>query len=181
MLTAAFTAAQHREGVAGTVKHFPGLGTAPAGANTDEGPVTLTEPLTQVREVGEAPYPAAIAAGAGLVMLSWAVYPALDADRPAGLSPTVVQQELRGRIGFTGVTVSDALEAGSLAAFGGTGERAVAAAAAGVDLLLCSGRDTAQGLRAAEALADALADGTLSRDAFTAAVDRIDTLRAGLH
>ncbi|MFD9128466.1 glycoside hydrolase family 3 N-terminal domain-containing protein, partial [Kitasatospora sp. NPDC059571] len=180
LLTAAFTAAQAQEGVAGTAKHFPGLGTAPAGANTDEGPVTLADPLEELRAVGEAPYPAALAAGARLVMLSWAAYPALDAARPAGLSPVVVQQELRGRLGFTGVTVSDALEAGSLDAFGSTGERAVAAAAAGIDLILCSARDAAQGERAAAGLAAALDDGTLDRTAFTGALARVDALRAGL-
>ena len=43
----------------------------------------------------EVPYPAAIAAGVKLVMVSWAIYPAGDVARPAGLSPTVVQAELR--------------------------------------------------------------------------------------
>lgn len=64
------------------------------------------------------PYPAAIAAGVGLVMTSWAVYPALDPGRPAGLSRTVIQGELRGRLGFRGVTITDAIEAGALRRFG---------------------------------------------------------------
>lgn len=49
---------------------------------------------------------------AKLVMMSWAVYPALDANLPVGLSPTIVQQELRTRLGFQGVTVTDSLTAG---------------------------------------------------------------------
>lgn len=43
------------------------------------------------------------------------------------------------------MTVTDALEAGALRAYGSTAERAVLAAAAGMDLILCSARDAAQG------------------------------------
>ncbi|MGA5820109.1 glycoside hydrolase family 3 N-terminal domain-containing protein [Kitasatospora sp. NPDC094028] len=179
-LAAAFLAAQQGLGIAATAKHFPGLGAAARDENTDVRPVTLPVPLERLRERHEAPYRAAIAAGVRLVMTSWAVYPALDPDRPAGLSPAVVQGELRERLGFDGVTVTDALEAGALAPYGGTGDRAVAAAAAGMDLLLCSARDPRQGAEATEALAAALDSGRLDPGAFAAAVDRIDRLRAEL-
>ncbi|MBF6327708.1 glycoside hydrolase family 3 N-terminal domain-containing protein [Nocardia transvalensis] len=179
-LGSAFLAAQQATGVAATAKHFPGLGKAPAGQNTDLGPVTLPVSLSTLRSVDELPYPAARVAGVKLVMMSWAVYPALDADRPAGLSPTIVDRELRGRNGFRGVTITDALEAGALNSFGTTGERAVAAASAGMDLILCSARDTAQGEDARTALADAYTSGRLDPRAFTEAVDRVTALRAGL-
>ncbi|GGV04566.1 hypothetical protein GCM10010495_15430 [Kitasatospora herbaricolor] len=179
-LGTAFIRAQQKTGVAATAKHFPGLGTAPANSNTDTGPVTLPAGLSRLRDVDEAPYPDAVAAGVGLVMLSWAVYPALDPDHPAGLSSTVVERELRERIGFEGVTITDALEAGALQAVGTTGQRAVAAALAGMDLLLCSARDTGQGEQAAAALAEALSSGRLDREEFTAAADRVTALRADL-
>ena len=104
----------------------------------------------------------------------------LDANRPAGLSATVVQQELRSRNGFTGVTISDALEAGALGNFGSTGNRAVLAAQAGVDLILASARDVGQGDAAATALAGALADGALDSGAFGDALARVRALRASL-
>ncbi|MFI8455196.1 glycoside hydrolase family 3 N-terminal domain-containing protein [Kitasatospora sp. NPDC085464] len=179
-LGTAFLAAQQGLGVAATAKHFPGLGAAVRGANTDEGPVTLTAPLARIRAHDEAPYRSAIAAGVRLVMASWAVYPALDPERPAGLSPAVIQGELRVRLGFDGVTVTDAMEAGALAPYGDTGDRAVAAAEAGMDLMLCSARDPQQAEDAAVALAAALDDGRLDRRAFTAAVSRVDALRASL-
>ncbi|MFB7663597.1 glycoside hydrolase family 3 N-terminal domain-containing protein [Kitasatospora sp. NPDC056138] len=179
-LGSAFITAQQDSGVAATAKHFPGLGSAPADSNTDEGPVTLSGDATSIRTVDEAPYRSALATGVRLVMLSWAVYPALDADRPAGLSTAVVQGELRERLGYRGVTVTDALEAGALRDFGSTGERAVAAAAAGLDLMLCSAMEPGQGEEATTALADALASGRLERAAFTAATDRINALRASL-
>ncbi|MEV6978618.1 glycoside hydrolase family 3 N-terminal domain-containing protein [Kitasatospora sp. NPDC093806] len=179
-LGSAFLRAQQALGVLATAKHFPGLGAAAREENTDERPVILSVPLSDLRARGEEPYRAAIAAGVRLVMTSWAVYPALDAYLPAGLSRTIVQGELRERLGFDGVTVTDALEAGALKAFGDVGDRAVAAADAGMDLLLCSARDVRQGDAAVEALATALDSGRLDATAFGEAVHRVDGLRASL-
>lgn len=80
-----------------------------------------------MRRLNEAPYREAISAGVKLVMLSWARYPALDATRPAGLSPSVVNHELRGRLGFREVTITDAIGTGALTRFGGYAQRAVPA------------------------------------------------------
>ncbi|MEU8263651.1 glycoside hydrolase family 3 N-terminal domain-containing protein [Micromonospora sp. NPDC048999] len=176
----AFITAQQRTGVAATAKHFPGLGWATTTQDTDTGPVTLHESLARLRGTDELPYTAAVAAGVDLVMVSWAAYPALDPNRPAGLSPTVVGQELRGRIGFTGVTITDALEAGALAGYGGTGQRAIAAATAGMDLILCSARDVSQGEAATTALINARGSGQLDPANFIAAADRIADLRGRL-
>ncbi|MEU1495783.1 glycoside hydrolase family 3 N-terminal domain-containing protein [Streptomyces sp. NPDC005776] len=175
----AFITAQQGVGVAATAKHFPGLGPASASQNTDLRPVTITTSASTLRSVDEAPYRDAIAAGTKLVMLSWAIYTALDAGRPAGLSPAVVG-ELRNRLGYTGVTITDALEAGALQSFGGTSQRAVTAASAGMDLLLCSSRSVSQGDEAVSALSDALASGELDGTAFDAAAARVAALRAGL-
>ena len=177
---AAFITAQQQGGVAATAKHFPGLGTAATSEDTDNEPVTLYEPLSQLRAVDELPYKAAIASGVDLIMVSWAVYPALDANHPAGLSSTVVQQELRGRLGYTGVTITDALEAGAIKAYGSYGERAVDAASAGMDLILCSAQSVAEGEDATEALASALQAGQLTDSSFDAAVTRVDALRQKL-
>jgi beta-N-acetylhexosaminidase len=113
-------------------------------------------------------------------MASWAIYPGLDAARPAGVSPAVIQGELRGRLGYEGVTITDAIEAGALAAFGSYGQRAVLAAQAGMDLPLCSAQDVTEGQAVATALASALDGGRLDSAAFNAAVQRVTTLRAGL-
>jgi beta-N-acetylhexosaminidase len=173
----AFITAQQKTGVAATAKHFPGLGSATEAQDTDTGPVTLNVPLSQLRSKDEAPYPAAIAAGVRLIMVSWATYPALDATYPAGLSPTVVRSELRGRLGYQGVTITDALEAGALTAFGSYQQRAVLAAQAGMDLLLCSAQDPSQGQAVTSALAGALDSGQLNSAAFNAALQRVTALR----
>jgi beta-N-acetylhexosaminidase len=176
----AFVTDQQKVGPAATIKHFPGLGAATAAENTDAGPVTLNQSLSQLRATDESPYPAAIAAGAKLVMLSWAVYPALDASHPAGLSPTVVG-ELRNHLGFQGVTITDALEAGALKAFGTDKQRGVSAALAGMDLILCSGGNPTQGDDVDAALVAALQSGQLGQTAFNASVNRVQALRATLH
>ncbi|WP_394840944.1 hypothetical protein LZC95_28195 [Pendulispora brunnea] len=179
-LGSSFITAEQRFGIAAGVKHFPGLGSATATQNTDEAPVTLEVQRADLRHVDEAPYTAAIAAGAKVVMLSWAIYPSLDAQHPAGLSPVVLQQELRKRLGFKGVTISDTLIAGALQPFGSVGQRSVLAADAGIDLLLCSFGDVAQGDEAKNALAGALQNGQLDKAAFNAAIRRIATLRNDL-
>ncbi len=172
--------AMQRAGVAATAKHFPGLGAAAAGQNTDVAPVTLDVPLYDLRSVDELPYKSAIAAGVRLVMVSWAVYPALDRRLPAGLSPAVIGGELRGRLGFGGVTITDALEAGALKAYGTSAQRGVLAAGAGMDLLLCAQGDPAQGQDVVTALAAAMKGGQLGQRSFTASVNRITVLRASL-
>ena len=177
----AFITAQQQTGVAATAKHFPGLGSATTSQNTDTGPVTLNVSLSGLRAKDEAPYPAAIAAGVKLIMASWAIYPALDAAHPAGLSPAVIQGELRGRLGYQGVTITDAIEGGALAAFGSYGQRALLAAQAGMDLLLCSAQDVSEGQAVVSALASTLDSGQLDAAAFDAAVQRVTALRAGLH
>ena len=176
----AFITAQQETGVAATAKHFPGLGSATKSQNTDTGPVTLNVSLSGLRSKDEVPYPAAIAAGVKLIMASWAIYPALDASYPAGLSSAVIQGELRGRLGYQGVTVTDAIEAGALTAFGSYGQRAVLAAQAGMDLMLCSAQDPTEGQAVVTALASALDGGQLDSATFTAAVQRVTALRAGL-
>ena len=176
----AFITAQQKGGVAATAKHFPGLGTASTSEDTDNEPVTLNEPLSQIRAVDELPYRSAIDVGVDLIMVSWAVYPALDANHPAGLSSAVVQQELRGRLGYSGVTITDAIEAKALGNYGGYGQRAVDAASAGMDLLLCSSGSVSEGQEATEALASALQGGQLTTSSFDAAVSRINALRLKL-
>jgi beta-N-acetylhexosaminidase len=175
-----FINAQQQTGVAATAKHFPGLGAAATNQDTDSGPVTLNVSKHELRTVDELPYRSAIPAGVKLVMVSWAIYPALDPSRPAGLSSDVVHGELRSRLGFKGVTITDALEAGALQPYGSTANRAVLAAGAGMDLLLCASQNVNQGTAAVTALARALKSGELPRAAFMASVNRATALRSEL-
>jgi beta-N-acetylhexosaminidase len=173
---AAFTRGLRAGGVAATAKHFPGFGAAPD--NTDLGAVRIAVGLRELRAVDRLPFKSAIRAGAGLVMLSSAIYPALS-RAPAVLSPRVVQRELREGVGFKGVTISDDLEAPAFASRGGAGGAALAATRAGVDLLLFA-RTYDGADRAARALADGLRAGRVDRGALEASLARVLALRAQL-
>ena len=174
---AACVTAHLQQHVAPTGKHFPGLGAATKNQNTDETTVTLTVSLSNLRNIDEVPFRSAIAADVPLIMTSWAVYPALDSTRPAGLSSTIIGSELRQRLGFTGVTITDALEAGALNAYGTSAQPGVLAAKAGMDLLLCSARDVSQGQSTVAALVNAVNQHQLDSATFSSAVNRVLALR----
>jgi beta-N-acetylhexosaminidase len=175
-----FVRAQQGGGVAAAVKHFPGLGAAAASQDTDAGPVTLNLSRATIRSVDELPYRAAITAKVDLIMVSWATYPSLDPSRPAGLSGAVVQGELRQRLGFGGVTITDALGASALGGFGTISRRGQLAAAAGMDLILCAGQNVSEGENAMAGLDTGYGNGTLGHAAFTASLQRIVALRGSL-
>jgi beta-N-acetylhexosaminidase len=107
-------------------------------------------------------------------MLSTAIYPAFS-DRPAAFTRSIATGELRRRLGFEGVTISDALETPAVEHFGTPAEAAVAGAAAGTDLLLYTRLGSA--MEARRALLAKLRSGGLERVAFIAAVERVLTLR----
>jgi beta-N-acetylhexosaminidase len=124
-------------GVAPTLKHFPGLGGATV--NTDDGPATVSRSRTQL-DADLAPFRAGIAAGAPLVMVSSAVYTALDRTRIAAQSRAVIDGLLRRQLGFKGVAVTDSLEAAAVRAVDDVEAASVASVAAGMDLILTTGR-----------------------------------------
>ena len=175
-----FITAQQAAGVAATAKHFPGLGAATASQNTDDRPVVIRLSAKTLQGVDEYPYRAAIAAGVKLVMVSWARYPSLGSGLPAGLSTAIVHGQLRKRLGFTGVTITDAIGAGALTAFGSTQNRALKAAQAGMELILSSDGTPTEGQQCLAGLLNGFRSGTLGRATFRATVAQILQLRAGL-
>ena len=92
----------------------------------------------------------------------------------------MVQGELRGRLGFDGVTITDALEAGALKPYGSIAHRALLAAQAGMDLILCSAQSTAEGTQCLAGLEGGYTSGALPKAGFEAAAARVIALRGGL-
>ncbi|HVD86811.1 MAG TPA: glycoside hydrolase family 3 N-terminal domain-containing protein [Solirubrobacterales bacterium] len=162
--------------VAATAKHFPGFGAARE--NTDFAVQRIDLSRRELRRVDEAPYPAFIAAGGKLVMLSTAIYPAFS-DEPAAFTRSIATGELRERLGFEGVSITDALETVAVREFGGPEKAGLAAARAGADLLLFT--ELAPAEKAWRALARQLRSGALSRDEFEVAVQRVLDLRSELY
>ncbi|MDQ3647120.1 MAG: hypothetical protein M3433_00775, partial [Actinomycetota bacterium] len=96
-------------GVGATAKHFPGLGAA--GANTDDTSVTVSSSRSQI-EVSDLPaFRAAVEEDVPLVMSSHALYPSLDEEDIASQSSAVLEDVLRGELGFEGVVITDSIEA----------------------------------------------------------------------
>ena len=178
-LGAKFVQAMQKGNVAATVKHFPGLGAAAKNQDTDVAPVTINLSAATLKNRDEYPYKAAIAAGVKLVMVSWAVYPHLGSKRPAGLSSAIVQGQLRQRLGYQGVTITDAIGAGALRAYGSTANRTRLAAEAGMDLILASD-SVAQGVQSLGGLENGYKTGALNQAAFRTVVAQILALRQSL-
>src|SRR4051812_13749668 len=123
-------------GVLATAKHFPGLGHAQQTTDTSQ---TVVKASGRALEADLLPFRAAIAEGVPLVMLSTAAYPSLGARVPAACSEAIVRTLLRGRLGFRGVAVTDALDTPAVHTSFSTGAAAEAALRAGVDLVLALG------------------------------------------
>lgn len=170
-----FAAGLRAGGIAATAKHFPGFGAAPV--NTDFAPQQIDLPLEELRRVDEAPFAAFAEQGGELVMLSLARYSAFGGG-PAALNRAIATGELRERLGFDGVSITDSLDAQAALSFGGRAKVALRAAGAGTDLLLYGDWRTARA--SGRTLARALGRDELRRGSFEESVRRILTLRAEL-
>ncbi len=116
-------------GVVGVVKHMPGHGRARVDTHHHLPTVTATDAELEVdiepfRTLNRAP----------MGMTSHIVFDAWDADRPATLSPVVIERVIRERIGFDGLLMTDDIDMKALS--GTAGEKAAGAIAAGCDLVL---------------------------------------------
>jgi len=121
-------------GVVGIIKHMPGHGRALVDSHK-ELPVVTAD--AETLEIDLEPFERLRSAPMG--MTAHVVYEAWDAERPASLSPTVIHDIIRGRIGFDGFLMSDDLGMEALA--GDFGGRAAGVVAAGCDAALhCSGK-----------------------------------------
>ncbi len=170
-----FAEACQSQGVAACAKHFPGNGPADPHAAL---PVLGIAAAGLDAEYLE-PFRPAIRGGVSTIMLSHALVPALDASAPASLSARVIT-ELRERLGFRGIILTDDLVMAALSRAGGPGVAAVAALSAGADMLMVSGGPAVDSVRTA--VRAALADGRLQRTRLTDAAVRIvaQKLRFGL-
>jgi len=162
-------------GVAATAKHFPGIGAT--AENTDFAVQRVELSKQDLRAVDERPYRRFAAAGGKLVMLSTAIYPAFSA-MPAAFARPIASAELRERIGFDGVSITDALESVAVRDFGGPASAGLAAAAAGIDLLLFT--DYRAAATAGRALLRRLRRNPAARAAFIVSAGRVLRLRHGL-
>ncbi|GAA4968076.1 glycoside hydrolase family 3 N-terminal domain-containing protein [Actinoplanes utahensis] len=165
-------------GVAACAKHFPGHGATVTDSHLEL--PTVDVPLALLRTRDLPPFAAAVQAGVQAVMSAHIRVPELTGDGPATFSRAALTGLLRGELGFRGAIVTDALEMrGAAASAGSIPRAAVAALAAGADLL-CIGADVDLPLVEAVAaeIAAATVDGRLALSRLEEAAARTAALAA---
>jgi beta-N-acetylhexosaminidase len=118
-----------RAGVVGVVKHMPGHGRALVDSHHELPRVSVAE---SELEIDIAPF--ASLKDAPMGMTCHVVFEAWDAANPATLSPKVIGDVVRGRIGFNGLLFTDDIDMKALS--GTPGDKAALALAAGCDVVL---------------------------------------------
>lgn len=169
-LVAAAVEGFHEGGTACTLKHFPGHGDT--SADSHYGSVYVHKTLDELRQAELLPFQAGIDAGADAVMIGHLIVDQLD-SQPALFSYTVVTELLRGELEFNGVVVTDSLEMQAMTDHYGSGEIAVSAVQAGVDILLCP-TDLEESIAA---LTQAVTDGRITEQRLNESVLRILRLK----
>ena len=147
------------EGIAASGKHFPGHGDTSVDSHFE---LPLIEhPPDRLDAVELVPFKAAIAAGVASIMTAHILIPALDAERPATLSPRIVTGLLKQELGYGGLVLSDDIDMKAISGRYGVPEATVLAIGAGCDAVLMCGTDQDVQARALEALIRAVEEGTL--------------------
>jgi len=119
-----------RAGIVGVIKHMPGHGRARVDSHKA---LPVVDAPAEALDADLLPF-RRLAARAVMGMSAHIVYTSWDPDRPATLSPTVIREIIRERIGFDGLLMSDDIDMKALS--GTPAEKACAALAAGCDLVL---------------------------------------------
>jgi len=174
-VSCAFIRGVQRAGVIATAKHFPGhyiTETDPAIAEaTVPGPLALLHDNLEV-------FKKVIATGVQAVMPGPAVFPAIDPDHSASTSAKVIGM-LRDTLGFSGLIISDDLDAVSILRGNSITDTAVASLAAGAHLLLVSSESGLDAI--AESIVAAVHEGALDRQILLDAATRVRELAVANH
>ncbi|MFI5274373.1 MAG: glycoside hydrolase family 3 protein [Ktedonobacterales bacterium] len=141
----AFLDGLQQHGIAGTLKHWPGLGASTG--NPDFTLPTVNHSQAQLNAIDFASFRSLLSHQPDLIMATHVIVPAYDSQAPASLSPVLIDQVLRGQLGYQGVVVTDAMDAQGLIEYmrqqgysdpaQGIAEASVRAFLAGEDLIEC--------------------------------------------
>ncbi len=167
-MVVAFLNGLNDEGIMGTVKHFPGHGDT--NQDSHYGFASVTHDIKRLRAVETVPFKAAIDNGVPFVMVGHISVPNVTGDdMPATLSKTIVTDLLRDELGFKGIIITDAMDMGAITNAFSSGEAAVKAILAGVDMILMP-----QNFEEAYAsVVNAVKEGTIGIDRIDESVLRI--------
>jgi len=161
-------------GIMAVAKHFPGLGRADVDPHFHLPKINIE--LEELERINFPPFAAAIEEGVCGMMTSHAIYPALDPDRPATLSPLVLTELLRERMGFRGLTITDDLEMGAIAGDWSVADGALKSFQAGADILLIC-KDQSRVRESLDLMRLASAKGTISTERLAQSLERIRKIK----
>ena len=161
-----------KAGVLGCLKHFPGHGDTTADSHF--GYAMSRKTWEEINDCEMIPFKAGMDAGASLVMTAHISLPNVTgSNTPSTLSSMILQDKLRGELGFKGVIVSDAMDMGAIIRQYPVEDACIMAIKAGVDVLLC----VREYPRVFEAVVNAVRRGEIPESRIDESVRRILALR----
>lgn len=178
-MAAAMIEGMQSAGVAATAKHFPGHGDATG--DSHYGITVVPHSRERLKQVELPPFIAAINAGVRLIMTAHVALPAIDEGGllPATLSRAILRGLLREELGFDGLIVSDAMDMKAITQGMGLIIDAIAATAAGVDMLLLKDEPTMYE-QVYAGLLQATKNKLVARDDVVASAERVLALKRWL-
>ena len=160
-------------GVVGTLKHFPGHGDVKT--DTHSGYAETNKTWEEMLKCEMIPFKAGIEAGAQMIMTAHIAAPKITGDDlPATLSSVILQDKLRGELGFKGIIVTDAMDMGAITTKFGNAEAVIKSIQAGVDVVLCSREFT----QVFDAVVKAVEKGDIKETRIDESVKRILALKS---
>ncbi len=159
-------------GVTGCIKHFPGHGDTTA--DTHFGYAQSLKTWEEMKDCEMITFKAGIAWGTQLIMTAHIATPNVTgSDIPATMSSLILQDKLRGELGYQNIIITDAMEMGAITKQYNNAEAAVGTLLAGADIVL----GPQNFVDAFDAVIKAVEDGTLTEERINQSVRRILKLK----
>ena len=162
-------------GITGCIKHFPGHGDTKA--DTHYGYAQTMKTWAEMLQCEMVTFRAGIEWGCQLIMTAHIAAPNVTgADVPSTMSSVILQDKLRGELGYQNIIVTDAISMGAITNQYSTAEATVGSIQAGVDIVL----DPSNYVVAFEAVMSAIDNGTITEERINQSVRRILRLRKSM-
>jgi beta-N-acetylhexosaminidase len=162
-------------GITGCIKHFPGHGDTQA--DTHYGYAQSQKTWEEIRDCEMVTFRAGIQWGCQLIMTAHIGLPNVTgSDIPSTMSPLILQDKLRGELGYQNIIITDGMEMGAITQQYTSGEAAVCSILAGVDIVL----GPKYFVEAFDAVMKAVGQGTISEERINQSVRRILRLKLAM-
>ena len=160
-------------GVTGCIKHFPGHGDTKA--DTHYGYAQSMKTWDEMLNCEMVTFKAGIAWGCQLIMTAHIAVPNVTgSDVPSTMSPVILQDKLRGELGYQNIIITDAMEMGAITQQYSCAEATVGCILAGVDIVL----GPQNFVVAFDAVIAAVENGTITEERINQSVRRILKLKS---